>query len=118
MKKGQTILISITAAFIGVLIGLFIGRTMITPVHRNNKSVSSTVLPAETKSNTTGKLNVNIATSEQLMELPGIGKGLAENIIQYREENGDFENIDELLNVKGIGQSRLENLKDYLYVPD
>jgi|AntRauTorckE6833_2_1112554.scaffolds.fasta_scaffold00158_21 comEA protein len=61
-------------------------------------------------------ININTAGSAQLQTLNGIGPAYAENILQYRESNGGFDSIDELLNVKGIGQKRLENIRPYIKI--
>lgn len=59
-------------------------------------------------------INVNSAGAERLQELPGVGSTIAERIIAYREENGPFQEIPELLNVRGIGEARLENIRPYI----
>lgn len=61
-------------------------------------------------------ININEASSEELQTLPGIGEVIAENIIEYREENGDFQYEDELLNVEGIGEKKYDKIMDYITV--
>ncbi|MEX0723434.1 MAG: helix-hairpin-helix domain-containing protein [Gracilimonas sp.] len=61
-------------------------------------------------------ININTAGSAQLQTLDGIGPAYADNIIQYREANGGFDSIDELLNVKGIGPVRLENIRPFIKI--
>ena len=61
-----------------------------------------------------GKLNINTATSEQFMLLPGIGEKTAGAVIAYRTANGPFKNVDEILNVKGIGKVKFETIKAVL----
>jgi competence protein ComEA len=56
-------------------------------------------------------LDLNSATSEQLDALPGIGPSTAEAIISYRREHGRFRSVDELLEVRGIGQAKLDELR-------
>ena len=58
------------------------------------------------------KININKATKEELDTLPGIGESTAQKIIQYREEHGSFKNIEELKEVKGIGDAKYEEIKD------
>lgn len=63
------------------------------------------------------KVNINTATAELLDErLEGVGPVIAERIVSYREENGPFKNTQEIKNVKGIGDSIYENLKDDITV--
>ena len=62
-----------------------------------------------------GKININTATAEELDSfLPGIGEGLAKNIINYRTKNGRFKSIDDIKKVDGIGSGRFEKVKDYI----
>ena len=57
-------------------------------------------------------VSINKATKEELMTLSGIGESKAKNIISYRTENGNFKSIEEIKNVKGIGDSIFERIKE------
>ncbi len=59
------------------------------------------------------KVNINTATTTELIRLPGVGEATAGRIIQYRDEHGPFSSVDELQNVKGIGRKKLERLAPY-----
>ncbi len=61
-------------------------------------------------------LNLNTAAKEDLMNLPGIGEKTAENIIEFRRINGRYKSIDELMNVKGIQQTKFRKIEKYIYV--
>lgn len=61
-------------------------------------------------------LNLNTAASEELQKLDGIGPETAGNIIEYRTVNRGFRNVEELLEVSGIGEKKLENIRSYIYV--
>ncbi len=61
-------------------------------------------------------LNLNAASFEELIQLPGIGEITAENIIAYREANGGFRNREELLEVNGIGKIRYQQIYDLVYL--
>lgn len=58
------------------------------------------------------RLNLNAATAPELEQLPGIGPSLAQSIIEYREQHGPFQSIDDLVQVPGIGPAKLEGLRD------
>ena len=62
------------------------------------------------------KVNINTANQDELDTLPGIGPSIAQRIIEYREENGNFTKIEDLQNVKGIGDAKYEEIKDNVTV--
>ncbi len=62
------------------------------------------------------KINLNTATAEELQKLPGIGAVLSQAIVEYREEHGPFQSVEELLQVPGIGQGRLDKIRDLVTV--
>jgi competence protein ComEA len=69
-----------------------------------------------TKPQTTEKVNLNTATIDQLQTLPGIGPAMAKKVLEYRTKVGKFTKIEEILNVKGIGEKRFQQMKDRLVV--
>lgn len=62
------------------------------------------------------KVNINIATEEELKSLNGIGESLASSIVEYRKSNGKFSNIEDIKNVSGIGDNKFEKIKDDICV--
>ena len=62
------------------------------------------------------KLDINSATPEQLVILPGIGPKRADAITDWRKKNGEFSALEDLLRVKGIGEKTLERLRPYIRV--
>lgn len=54
------------------------------------------------------KININNATQEELAQLKGVGEKLAKRVIEYREQHGPFEKIEDILKVKGLGEKFLE----------
>ena len=65
---------------------------------------------------TDGKVNINTANKEQLMQLSGVGESRAEGIITYRTEHGNFSSIEEIKNVSGIGDAIFSKMKDKITV--
>lgn len=62
------------------------------------------------------RVNINQASKEELETLPGIGPAKAQAILDFREENGSFKEVEDLLQVNGIGEKTLENLIEYIDV--
>ena len=101
--------------------GLFIGR------NANHTDISLSSRPTETDTSTetssqqssdviTGLININTATCEELQTLPGIGEVIARRIVDYREENGNFQTVQDIAQVDGIGAKRLEAIIDLITV--
>jgi len=72
--------------------------------------------PEETDSLQDGKVNLNTASKKLLTTLNGIGDKTADKIIKYREENGKFETIYDILKIDGIGEKKFEDIKEYITV--
>ena len=78
---------------------------------------SATKPPAAAKSAApTTPININTATQAQFESLPGLGAKVAQRIIEYRQKNGNFKKIEDLMNVKGIGEKSFLKLKPMLTV--
>ncbi|MCU0577844.1 MAG: helix-hairpin-helix domain-containing protein [Desulfobacterota bacterium] len=72
-----------------------------------------------------GVINVNTATVEQLMMLPGIGEKTAKAVLSYRQANGPFKTVDDVAKVKGISRKKIDKIRQNLslqgpntYIPD
>lgn len=77
-------------------------------------TLGSDVTTTQTTAKT--KININIATKEELMRISGIGEQTALKIIAYREEIGGFTHLEQLLDIEGIGENKFNAWKDYLTI--
>jgi competence protein ComEA len=81
--------------------------------------LSGSVLAAEAaKGGPVSKVNINTATVDQLTAVPGIGPKLAARIVEYRQKAGGYKSVQEVLNVKGIGEKSFEKLQPHLTIGD
>jgi competence protein ComEA len=71
---------------------------------------------AKANATATDPINLNAATAAQLQTLPGVGASAAQRILDYRQKNGSFKKIEELMNVKGIGEKSFLKLKPLITV--
>ncbi len=71
---------------------------------------------AKARATATEPVNLNAATAAQLQTLPGVGASTAQRIVDYRLKNGSFKKVEELMNVKGIGEKSFLKLKPLITV--
>ena len=74
------------------------------------------IMQEESNNSRSSIVNINTANETELEELPGIGASIAEKIIEYRNKNGKFKNIEDIKNVTGIGDSKFEKIKSLIRV--
>ena len=79
---------------------------------RQTENIQKTSETNNNENSNTKKININTASLEELDTLPGIGEATAQKIIDYRKEKGKFSKIEDIKNVKGIGDSKFEKIKD------
>jgi competence protein ComEA len=72
--------------------------------------------PARATAQATAPVNLNTATVAQLEELPGIGARTAERIVEYRQKSGGFKKVEDLMNVRGVGEKSFLKLKPLITV--
>lgn len=121
--KLSIILPVITALFVGLTLGLFLGRnpaggsvTVSVPARQ-----ASAAVPVETQAEPSGQpdslpVNINTADAAELAALPGIGDVLAQRILDYRRVHGSFSAVEQLTNVEGIGEGKLEAIWELITI--
>lgn len=126
-KHNISLLVVTTIVFAAFLLGFFLGKNQNQDqivVSLPNKFM--TAPPPETQALTepteekviSFPISINHADKEEIMALPGIGDVLADRILAYKEEHGNFSAAEELLNVDGLGEKRLEDIWDLITVGD
>ena len=117
MKKLLPLLpVFITAIFFAFVGGIFYGRYnagTTAPIRSEEVTVTTDITSQKVIN---GKINVNTATFEDLLYVPGIGEVTANNIIAYRDAYGPFVELEDLENVSGIGPKKLEQFAAYLTI--
>lgn len=118
MKNVKYVMIAITAVFICILIGIFVGRytseNYILLEAPDAKDTNTTTAAVTEQSK--GAVNINTADVSQLQLLPGIGSVLAQRIVDYRTEHGQFSSVLDLCQVEGIGLKKLDDIMAYITV--
>ena len=125
LRNTNLILIALAAAFLLFAAGFCVGRlqtdgntrviTMRQPAAVSESATQAMSSTEETAAMQQGaKLDLNTATAEELMTLPGIGEVLAGRIVAYRAAHGSFSSIDELAQEAGIGEKRIDDIRDYV----
>ena len=82
------------------------------PDNINTACIKDEIVNEEISKNNNTLVSINKATKEELMTLPGIGESKAISIIKYREDNNGFKELEEIMNVSGIGESAYEKIKE------
>lgn len=128
-KQAISLLVAVTLVFAGFTAGYFLGRShgageiqIAVPTALHPESALQTEEPQqtqateETETAVSFPIDLNTADETELTALPGIGPVLAQRILDYRKENGRFQTVEELLNVSGIGEKRLEAIWDLIII--
>ena len=81
-----------------------------------NKSKSKKKVVKKFKGKEKISININKSNADELIKIPHIGPVLAKRIIAYREQNGSFQKVEDLINIKGIGEKKLKSIKQFIYI--
>lgn len=124
ISNSERILISIALFMFAAVIGynaFYIFKDLESPKISGNIVMPKSDTNSDTEKSEISMLeeslvNINTASSEELRLLKGVGASVAERIIEYRETHGGFSNIEEIMNVKGIGEKVFEEIKNNICV--
>ena len=95
----------VSAALLTLILGVVCANAQDSPA----RQAGASAMPASV-------LNLNTATAAQLEGLPGIGKAVADRIVEYRQKSGGFKKVEDLMNVRGIGEMSFLKLKPLITV--
>ncbi len=84
--------------------------------HAASKTLQDAAAPTTPEPDTDGTVNLNTATQEELMLLPGVGASKAQRILDWRQKHGNFHRIEDITKVKGFGYKTFKKLKPHLAV--
>jgi len=116
-KKAEIALWAMAAAMlIAVVITAWVTVPKMEPVTVKTPVTAAETTAAPTSVTVSGPIDLNTATADELMTVPGIGPKTAADIIAYRESHGGFDSVDELDNVSGIGPASVEKWRSYFVV--
>ncbi len=73
-------------------------------------------VPALSAAEENDPIDLNRASAQELVQLPGVGETIAKRIVDFREEHGPFKRVEDLMKVKGIGEKSLEKIRPYIRV--
>lgn len=115
VTKSEKILLGLTTLFLCVLLVLFLRDRQAAEMpgaaaETERAGAQEIVVPER------APMGINTASVQQLAQLPGLSRTLACRIVEYREANGPFETLEEIMEVPGIGAGKLSGLREYLVV--
>ena len=114
------IMVSAIFLFIGIMLGIFFGRNSgsdsILLTQANSSEINTSSPTTAYYDEVLGRININSATVDELTSVPGIGSVTAQRIVEYRRKYGKFYSINDLLKIKGISETTLDDIRPYITV--
>ncbi len=125
-KQTQSLLLILTCLFAAFTLGFFLGRNQASPPvsiqvpaamqTRPQESPETSAAQEASTEAVTFPIDINLATQDEFMALPGIGEVLAGRILAYRDAHGSFTAPEELMYVEGIGEKKIEDILDLITI--
>ena len=115
LEKSEKWIVALTLVFVLAMLGIYFRSALLG--EGGGYSIRGGAFVSESASEETPaswQVNVNTATEAELMWLPGVGEVLAGRIVDYRENHGPFRTAEDLLNVEGIGESKLSAMREQI----
>ena len=116
-RSEKIVLIMLSALLLAGAVILRIRRSRPYPeitIVKNGIKEQLALKQVESQLKETRKININTSTIKEITSIPGVGGVLAARIVEYRDAHGAYRHKDDLLNVKGIGEKKLERITDYI----
>jgi len=98
------------------MIRIVIAALLVAALSAATSAAQDTTRRTSAAASASAPVNLNTATAAQLETLPGIGKATAERILEYRQKNGSFKKVEDLMNVRGVGEKSFLKLKPLITV--
>lgn len=117
LTKANLIPIALTASFLLFAAGFCVGSQQTSGDFRLITAASaetSVITESSQAAHANTPVDLNTATVEELTTLPGIGEVIAQRIVTYRQTHGPFTSLEELMQVEGIGEKRIEGIRNYV----
>ena len=122
LTRAEKFIIAFTLVFVVFTVGVHIGKgrrsESFTITAQTAADAPAPSESAEPEPESAARVNINTAAAEELETLDGIGPALAQRIIDYRAENGDFAEISDIMKVSGIGSAKFEKLREHITVKE
>jgi competence protein ComEA len=99
-----------------ILMAAILGIAVSAPAASAQSKATTPKAPATATATAAAPVNLNTATVEQLATIPGVGPKMAERIIDYRQKNGGFKKVEDLMNVSGVGEKSFLKMKPLITI--